>query len=401
MRFIATAIGAVLLSSFTWAQTPVPFPDQPPEKQKAQCAQIEQRNVERMQQGLPAVHPYEEICYPAKTFSFTNKPGWKRLRDIGWILRPVVQLTDKQISVDSDAATVTVRCAPGKQEMVAWLIAQLDQPAYVPGQRATGAKVHEMPVPVTEQEQPAKNDEAMRVFFLAHTGTQRGYQEILAILRLIGDFVKLNGDSDQFIFVARAPAAQLDLAAYLIGALDVAPGTTNSSAVFAYTAPDTPFLRRMAKTNAPPASEVVQVFYPDHGTVLRGMQQIVTSPRSVLGTRKIFWDTEVGAIPVRGTPADIATAHWLIESLDIAANPNGTAHADRQLTIPAAPEDDSVIRVFYIGPNTPPAGLAGVLTRLQSDPAMKLSSVDNPPALIVRGSAAQVAQAVSGLQTAR
>jgi hypothetical protein len=245
------------------------------------------------------------------------------------------------------------------------------------------------------------------VFPLSHTNTQRGYQEILTVLRTVADVQKVNGESDQFIFAMRAPAAQLDLAAYLINALDVAPGTTNSSAVFAYTAPDTPFLRRMsgnaASANLP--SEVVQVFYPAHGTTLRAMQQIVTAPRPVLGTRKIFWDTEVGAIPVRGTPADIATAHWLIESLDIAADPDGTANADRQLTVPATPGDDSVIRVFYIGPNTPPSGLADVLTRLQSDPDIKLSSVDNPRALIVRDSPAKIAQVgpmiVSELQTAR
>jgi hypothetical protein len=158
MRFVAMAIGAVLLSSFTWAQTPVPFPDQPPEKQQAECTQIEQRNTERMQQGLPAVHPYEEICYSPKAFGFTNKPSVKGLQDIASTLRTVIQMTAAQMSVDSGAATITIRVAPGKQEMVAWLIGQLDQPAYVPGQRGTAVTIHEVPVPRTEQEQPAKND---------------------------------------------------------------------------------------------------------------------------------------------------------------------------------------------------------------------------------------------------
>jgi hypothetical protein len=98
----------------------------------------------------------------------------------------------------------------------------------------------------------------------------------------------------------------------------------------------------------------------------------MTVLRSVVGIQKTFIDTSVSAIPVRGTAADIAIAQWLIDSLDIPTGPNTAVPTDRELNVPATAGDSSLIRVFYISPNTPPAGLDGVLTRLQSDPTVPL-----------------------------
>ena len=307
MRLAAILLSAAVLTSLAPAQTPayVPFPNQTPEKQQAQCADIENRNVERMQQGLPAVHPWEELCNSAKIFDFTNKPNAQQLQQIVMFLRSILRMTEPQISADPEASTITLRATPGKAEMAAWLLRELDQPAFTPGPGVTRASVHELPVPRTEQDQPGKNDEVMRMFPLAHTATPQGYQEILTCVRMIGDAQIIFGDSDQFALVARAPAAQVELAAYLIKALDVEPGLRATASEFLYRAAVRPFARPVPGADTAPP-DVVRVFYPAHATSPRALQQIQGTIRTVLGIQKVFQDTSSGAIPVRGTAADIA-----------------------------------------------------------------------------------------------
>ena len=401
MRIATMVLSAILVSPLVSAQTAGQWwAALTPEKQKAQCLGIEQSNAERMQQGLPAVHPFEESCYPApNTFGLINKPSAIGLQQIVAILRTVVRITAPQISVDSETSTVTVYGAPGKIEMVGWLIRELDQPAYNPAQRGAGLSIHELPVPRTEQDQPGKNDEAIRVFLLEHTATQRAYQEILTSLRTVGDVQMAFGDSEQFTLVVRAPAAQMALASYLIKQLDVARGSPTAAADFLYRPPDRPFLPAPPSSGVAPA-DVVRVFYTARATEPKAIQQIVNAVRTVAGIQKMFMDTAVAAIPVRGTASEIATAKWLINSLDIPADGHTfLATGTREFHLPAIVSDDGAMRVFYLGQNIKPEGLQSVLGQLQSQqPTMKSAVCDFAGALIVSGSADQMAQAERSIE---
>jgi hypothetical protein len=392
MRIQAIAFSAVLLSFFAWAQTPQSkFEALTPEARKAQCAEIEQRNAVRLQEGLHAVHPFEELCYPdPKTFDFANKLSARDVQEIITVLRVIVQPNNQQMSVDPETSTVTFRGTPGKLEMVDWLVRELDRPAYTSTQRAN-ISVQELPVPHTEQDQPGKNDEVIRVFFLTHTDSDRGIQEILTVLRTVADVQKVFNYAEQRALVVRAPAVQMELVDYLIMGLDIAPGSSKSSPEFVYKAPDPPFARPSQSANASAPAEAVRVFYPAHDTTPQGVSQIVIALRSVVGIQKIFMDTSAVAIAVRGTAADMAATEWLLQALDIAADSN-SGRTDTEFHVPGAAVDVGVIRVFYVGKDTTPAGLQEVMTKLNSEPSLKVASNATPPALIVRGSAAQIAQ---------
>jgi len=219
----------------------------------------------------------------------------------------------------------------------------------------------------------------VRVFFLGHTEPDRLIETITLLNVLTSE--QVFGDTEQLAIVLRGSAAGMELTANLLRALDGAPGSFTGSPEFRYSPPRG-------------GNDVVRVFYLANAATSQRIQPVCSSLRLMLGINKVFYLSRPAAIAVRGTADDIAAAEWLIQSLDIPADAKAARLAGiREFHVPATAPGDAAMRVFYAPQDTTPAVLQQSLKRLYDiQPTLKSMSFVTPAALIVRGSADQVAQ---------
>jgi hypothetical protein len=166
--------------------------------------------------------------------------------------------------------------------------------------------------------------------------------------------------------VVLRPAAQMALAEYIIDALDVAPETAPRLLNFDIRFPEGTI-------------DLEKVFYLPSATAPAINQQILTALRNVVEINKLFNCFSPEALVVRGSADEIAAADWLIRSLE----PKSSAGAN-EFRLAGTDRQDNVMRVFY----RPHAKID----------TMKSSAFSNPDAVLVRGSASQVAAAEQLMQ---
>jgi hypothetical protein len=351
MRTAAVVFMSLFVAFSSYGQTPRKLFD------ATTCAKILQ---------TPPLHVPEE-CYPAQTFDFSGHPSPAEMQETVTILRTIMDFG--QVSVDASAPTVTVHGSPEKLAMTEWLLRQLDQPA--PKTPSTRKEQYLVPAAVEKElgEVPPgqrANDGVMSVFFLAHTENGRGVQQLLTVLRTVGDIQKVFNDTARTALAVRCPAAQMALAEYIINALDIAPETATA-------APEFPYKSREG------TNDVVRVFYLPPATVPTANQQILTALRNVVEIKMLFNSFSPEALVVRGSADEIAAADWLIQSLE-----TKPSSGPREFRFAGTAREDNVMRVFY----QPHAKID----------TLKSSTFDSPAALLVRGSASQVAAAEQLMQ---
>ncbi len=375
MRAFGIVFIALFLTSFAPAQTSG--------KLQAQCADIARLNIDRMKQGLRAVHPLQD-CFPApKTFGFTNKPSKNGLQEIGSMLAEVLNLTGQQVSFDVSAFTVTVHGTAAQLEMAGWLLPQLDLPADTPDKQASNAVVREFSCHCPNGASRAWMSTSSACLFSQTRRTRPFFREILTVLHTVRGLV-VAGDAEQFGLAVRTQADQMGVVANLINSLDVAPGWSPGPA---------PLLRSWILNTTPASYQPQQEFYLVHIATPQGIRQMVSVLRTVAGIQKVFVDNWPPSVTVRGTVNDITTAEWLIQSLDIPTGPKAECPVDRQFYVHSAPQNDDVLRVFYMGRRTTPQRVLRLLDKLQSDqPDIRLASFATPSALVVRGTVAEIAK---------
>lgn len=317
---------------------------------------------------------FASLAHAQKTFDFTNRPSPQGLQELATVLRTVGDI--KGLSVDTAAATVTVNGTPDELATAGWILHQLDRPAPAdPSVPSPGANSPQYVM-------PGKSDDVMRVFHLNHVApkTPQEIQEILTVLRTVGDIQKVFNYTPLSDLVVRGPAAQLALAEYLINGLDVKPGTvtTAASAEFHYSVAARP-------------NDVVRIFYLAHSSTPQQMQEILTTLRTVADIQKVFNYTPLSALSIRGTASDLATCEFLISKLDLPADAKNLV--PDEFTIPANVPGGNVIGVYY--PSTLNAKkLVGAVTLLRESLQLnKTFMKSSPPTLIYRGTADQIAKA--------
>jgi hypothetical protein len=210
----------------------------------------------------------------------------------------------------------------------------------------------------------------MDVFFLAHTD-ERGIQVLLATLRLVGYVRKVVNDSSLKVLVVRGSESQMAVAMYLVGALDITQAPS--------TAP--PGIQLRSPTGS---TKLVRIFYLAYANSQAAEQQIMAALRNVLEVKSVFNFYVPPAIAVRGSADEMSAAQWLVQSLDIAPDPKSPPPVAREFHITGIAREDNVVGVFY-SPKSKPGSLTA-------------SAIDNPQALVVRGSAGQIAAAEQLMQ---
>ncbi len=271
--------------------------------------------------------------------------------------------------------------------MTGWIVHQLDQP--IPADQS-------VPQPAAGSNQQylvaGKSDDVIQVFHLTTVvpKTPQMIQEILTVLRTVVDIQKVYNYTALCDLVVRGPAAQMAFAQYLIGSLDVKPGSVTTSAEFQY----------QPSGEAP---SVARVFYLATPSTPQHIQEILTTLRTVVQIQKVFNYTAVNALAIRATPSDLAASAFIIQSLDIPAAPKiGDAANIREFNMPAVGKDAaSVIHVYYLANPTTPKQIQEMLGVVRTVLGIQRTfNHSTPPALTVRGSADQVAKADQLIQQA-
>lgn len=296
-----------------------------------------------------------------QTFDFTNKPSPKGLQEVATVLRTVANI--QNLSIDSAAATITVTATPDDLATAGWIIHQLDQA---------------VPANSAQYVMPGKSDDVMRVFHLNHISpdTPQQIQEILTVLRTVGDIQKVFNDTALSDLVIRGTANQLALADYIVKNLDIKPGTATVAVTpeFHYTDRFTP-------------NDVVRVFYLSHTTMPQQTQEILTNLRTVAEIMKVFNYTPLNALTIRGSASDLAASEFIIRALDLPADAKPAPPLE--FNIPGG----NVIGVYYTS-NFSGKKLIAATTLLRDNLQLtKTFLKTEPQTLIYRGTADQITKA--------
>jgi type II secretory pathway component GspD/PulD (secretin) len=314
----------------------------------------------------------------SQVFDFSNKPTQQGLQEVATILRTVGDI--KQLSIDSASSALTVTGTPDELAMTGWIVHQLDQP--IPADLS-------VPQPTAGSNQQylvaGKSDDVIQVFHLTTVtpSTPQMIQEILTVLRTVADVQKVFNYTGLCDLVVRGPAAQIAFSQYLIGSLDVKPGSVTTSAEFQYPAPGG-------------GTGVARVFYLAHPSTPQHIQEILTTLRTVVQIQKVFNYTALNALAIRASASDLAASEFIIQSLDIPAAPKMNDGANiREFNMPAIGKDSaSVIHVYYLTNPITPAQVQETLGILRTVFGIQRTFNNSaPPAVTVRGSADQVAKA--------
>lgn len=306
-----------------------------------------------------------------QTFDFANKPSANGLKEVATLLRVVGKL-DKAL-MDPATSAVTVTGTPDELAMAGWMIRNLDQPSPSPDPYLVAGK----------------SDDGIRMFHLtrAAAASPQAVQEMITVIRTVGDIQKIFNYTDHSDLVVRGSANELGLTEFLIHAVD-----------------QTFDQQRIAMTMSPEyhyvwgrGTDTVRVYYLAHSPQPQQIQEILTNLRTVLYVQRVFNFTPLGALVVRGTPETIAASEWMIRSLDLPAEAKA---ATSEFTLSPSASGGSMIHVLY------PANLKGpaliqTVTALRADLSIQHAFLKTTPAtLVVRGSADQITKADQFIQTA-
>jgi hypothetical protein len=172
-------------------------------------------------------------------------------------------------------------------EMIEWLVQQFDQPA--------NARVGS-----SEYRAKGAADDLVHVYFVKHVESAENLQELVALVRSVGDISRLFITTGQpMSIVMRGTEEEMGLADWLLQKLDQpmsggGQGQSEAAQEFPMSS----------------SGEAVRVFYLRNATV-QAFQNVASEVR-VAGVPKVFTYNALGALAVRGTADQITTAWNLI-----------------------------------------------------------------------------------------
>lgn len=253
------------------------------------------------QMDLPADGPFSgvhEYRPPAgaddvvRVFYVNHAARPQDLQEIATTLRSVADI--QRLNVYNPLQAVAVRGAEKQMSLAAWIVDQLNLPA-----QAAAPSPHEYTLP---------GDDVARVFELSHHQTMQQLQEIVTLIRSTADIQRLFIYNDRRAVILRATAERVALAAWLVSELDK---PVDGQAAAQDTA--TPHEYRLSNDPA----NLVRVFYLPNSQSAEDRQKLVAQVRANTGIRRLFVYNALGALAVRGTVGQVATAEKAIEEMQV------------------------------------------------------------------------------------
>jgi hypothetical protein len=230
-----------------------------------------------------------------------------------------------------------------------------------------------------EGKAPDGSADAVRVFYLTHDETPTDTQEIVNLIRATADIPRIISYPARRAIALRGAPAQIALAEWLFSQVDM-PVDPQTAKAAAYEYPE-------------PGGGVdaVRVFYLTQGETRQNTQEIINLIRTTADIQRIFPYTARGAIALRGTPAQVALAEWLIGELDRAGTPQ--ANTTDAYEHPA-PSGGDAVRLFFFTQDYTPEDLQYMTTLIRTTTDIQRTYPYGTRRVIaLRGNAAQVALA--------
>jgi len=253
------------------------------------------------QMDLPAKGPFSgthEYRPPAggddvaRVFYVGHAAKPQELQEIAVALRSVADI--RRLSVYNPLRAIAVRGTDRQMSLAAWMEDQLNQPA-----NGAAPAPHEYQLP---------GDDVARVFELANPRTPQDLQEIVTLIRSVAEVQRLFIYNQRRAVVLRATAERVALAAWLVSELDK---PVNGQAVTGDNA--SPHEYRLTHDPA----NLVRVFYLTGSQSPEYREKVVAQVRANTGIRRLFVYNALGALAVRGTDGQVATAEKAIEEMKV------------------------------------------------------------------------------------
>ena len=214
-----------------------------------------------------------------------------------------------------------------------------------------------------------------RTFYSTHTKTVQELQEIATGMRTLGDIREVSVDGQRKTITLRGTPDQVSMAEWLFNELDKAVQPHSATPEF-----------RVGGSG----TDVVRVFYFGSAETVQDFQEAATSIRTLTNMRRVFTYNAPRAVSVRGTSQETSLAEWLFQELDKPAATQNPGHAD----YPMPWSSDDLVRVFYLKPAVTVPDFQKLATQVRAATQMRqVFTYNRPRAVMVRGTAAQLAQA--------
>jgi hypothetical protein len=227
---------------------------------------------------------------------------------------------------------------------------------------------------------PDGGADAVRVFYLTHDETPTDTQEIVNLIRANADIQRIVPYAARRAIALRGTPAQIALAEWLFSQVDkpVDPQTAKATA-YEYPEPGG-------------GVDAVRVFYLTHGETRQNTQEIINLIRTTADIQRIVPYAARRAIALRGTPAQIALAEWLIGELDKAGTPQ--ANTTDAYEHPAPSGGGDAVRLFFFTRDYTPEDLQEMTNLIRTTADIQRTYPYAARGVIaLRGNAAQVALA--------
>jgi hypothetical protein len=298
----------------------------------------------------------------SRTFQLKNNSTSTGLQEIATTLRTVFDV--KQVSIDPAVSTITVSGTSDQIAAAEWLVPKVDV--------ATGAGVSPQKYFFA-----GNSNDVVDVVGLKNATAIPNLQEILTTLRTVADIQKIYQSSIPKMLIMRSDPGHIAMADFLAEQIDQ-PALPRKGPTIANFQPNLPGNQR-------DKNDSVIVYGLANTPSTRDLQMILTTLRTVLQIQKIYQYTSAKMLAIRADADRIQMAEWLIPKLDTAAPGDDNA----QMQYPGGKDD--VVKVFYLPPDANVNNLSVSVRTIAK--IQQMYPNDNPPALVVRSTADQVAMA--------
>jgi type II secretory pathway component GspD/PulD (secretin) len=229
--------------------------------------------------------------------------------------------------------------------------------------------------------QPTLDGETAKVFRFAHAETPQQRQEITNAVRSIAEMQRAVVDNRAGALVVRGTPGQLDLATWIFGELDRAPGAPASTVMDSHQIPG---------DYAPQA----RAFFLAHGGTPQKMEEVVNTLRSVAEVQRVMAYEANAALVLRGNTDQVELAAWIIRNLDRPAGVQSEAKPLEYTYNDSSPRPATAVRMFRLAHSTTPQSIQELVNAVRSISEAQRVMIDNAIATVtLRATPVQAAMA--------
>jgi hypothetical protein len=296
-----------------------------------------------------------------KVFYFSHLDTPQAMQEVTNMMRVVSDI--RELLPDLAKRSLTVKGTADQIASAAWLTAELDKPGGATGTRD---------FPFNDPRAPLA-----QVAYLSHVDNPQDLEEIVNTVRSVVDIQRCYAMNQQKAIVMRGSAEQVKEADWLLGVLDRPAGAQTERAA----PPDF----RLA------SGLVVRVAVLTHIETPQALQEVTNATRSIADIQRCFPVHSRRVLVMRGNDDQMAQASWLLKQLD---GPAGQGTKEFKM----GGADGQIVQVAFVSARTP-QNLQETVSAIRTETKMqRLYPVHARSAVVMRGTAEQLAQAQQVIQ---